>query len=642
MPRQGDDTPRNDTPRDRTTARQPTRATRSAAGRSTGARTSGDDAASEARTEPRRKRAPKVDRATKLLQTRAAGMLVRVPNAFKGFAPADAFETVLAALKESGKPWKRGQYTGPRLHILDGILRCGTPLPNGRRCNLRLHAIYIGAEEPHGTFRYHVRCNDIRDAAHISNYPSVLEDVVLAIVLEEYAEERIEAYFSQMRLTADDRQAKIEALQRDLARMQREAEAASKLAISVGGAGNEAGALRYATESARLDTEALNTAAEIRELEHEAGALDTVTQERIDQVLALAKNVRALVHSGRAVPREVATILRGLIRQVYVRRIASGICEIDVLFPGGGVVRHVALLRGFRCPQPSRVWAWQCDKAGQLPEQIADELNRDVEPTGNYVAWHAERVRTAVAIQEYFDGRDGIAPRPGADKTIDAIAVMTGMPDHVVRRAALRGELGPACVCDGALVLQPTEKELHAALPDYARRTVAQRMHWPEQDTISLIALSDETGILVETLGQRSTPDAIARDDAGHRFVRRSVVLERGVRRDPAEPQPTLHSDEVRHAVAALRRSDLHADEFMTDFEVLHHIRATFGFGRRGFIRGHVRSGHLVHVYAPGRGADGRHLARVLYVYFPVWVRTTDDRSVLRHWLRGRIDPPGA
>jgi hypothetical protein len=266
-----------------------------------------------------------------------------------------------------------------------------------------------------------------------------------------------------------------------------------------------------------------------------------------------------------------------------------GSCRVTVRFPNGRRDVRYADVEHYPARQPERVWAYAClaaaaprdrdAEAGRVAAELAAARGR--RPGRAAGTWTPARVRAAAIMYASREFTPPPRAPAGAWRSVAALAADLGVSPLAVRDAVLQNRLGPAlwtgassgtaaaellgdrrpesprpeaCAggCDGTcgprcpahcVVVCPTEAQLHAALPAYAARWVAERQcpPWPVGDTVSVLDLAAELGVSRSRARFGAEHGGgLAHDESGRPFTRRSLYAEgpeaglrRALKKDP-------------------------------------------------------------------------------------------------------------
>lgn len=480
-------------------------------------------------------RAPRLAQIT--LGEESAAYEVRIDAAFPSFAQPEDERRVRAILAAPKRGWKRGSYTGPRPHALE-CLRCAVPDANGTPCGLRMTAMYTEG----GKYGYYSQACTTRGHA-VSHVRGSIDEQVLDMVLGVFDEQAVREAVSSLRVNTGNASSRRRELEAEVKQLEERMRAASELEVQAQLDRDPQSRLHW--QEQRREFAALREAREsqLQGARAEEEALRTLSREDLERILTLGGDLRTLLARARASdPASLRYIVRELVEAVHFRRISSFAYAIEVEFPSGQRIGRTVFTRNFAATQPARAWAHGRLAEGADPATLAEELNW-APPLNHRVPWDPERVTTASFLHE-----DAAPLREGEPQAARVLADCWAVPYRDVLVAAFQAKLGPAVFREGDLLLCPTEGEVHAALPEAARRDVAREQGWPADDTALLAQLREQTGQSKHTLKQLALAGSgLGRDATGRLYARLSEVtvgLAEAIRRTLQEKTPEqLHLD---------------------------------------------------------------------------------------------------
>lgn len=281
----------------------------------------------------------------------------------------------------------------------------------------------------------------------------------------------------------------------------------------------------------------------------EIGALGDADGRRIAE---LAGSLPNLLTAASNHPDLLRPILDATVSSIFVRRVALSTFEVDVDFPTGITVRGMLRTAESGLPQAAGAYAHARLAVGVDAAQVSAEIRR---ARRTKAAVGAERVVGAATEYALAASDLAAAVAPDTAVTLGVLAQVVGETSTTVLGAALGDMLGrawssqtmripdanasvvgapdveaaePGAADGDALLLAPTESQLHAAFPAFAHRDVARAAGWPEQDCVPVVALRTEMALSYRTLIALVGQDG----RSGHRFdavgrcyARRSDVL---------------------------------------------------------------------------------------------------------------------
>jgi hypothetical protein len=379
-------------------------------------------------------------------------------DAFPSFADADTASLVRSIYARTRRGWKQGCYRGARPHALEQ-LACTEATEKGT-CQARLTAMY----QADGSFRYYSQACGKKGHSVPTVGPEV-DDVVIGAVVAAFDPREARAAIQALRKDMDSvlrrRRDAGMALQRLEERIETASEARHQARMDKNGR-------QQRHWDARLD--ALLEEKECRRAELESIQRDEVTLREmigvdLDKITNLGSDLQALLRNAReSDPAMLRAFMRMLIDRVHFRRVTGYIYEVEIEFPTGERMFRRVFPRRFTAVQAAQVWAHGRLADGADPEIVAEELNC-ARPTKHRVAWNADRVITASYLHEH--GARTEIPA-GACKPARALARRWGVPHRDVLTAAFLNRPGPASYREGDLLLCPSLRQVHWALPGAA------------------------------------------------------------------------------------------------------------------------------------------------------------------------------
>jgi DNA invertase Pin-like site-specific DNA recombinase len=451
----------------------------------------------------------------------AADFEVRINDAFPACISPEDIPRVDRALATLARPWKQGEYSGPRNNALD-VVRCGLTRADCSPCGMRMSPVY--SRDCGGSHRYQsMGCH-----LHGHSAPSIagksLDDLVLSTVLARFDPARLRSHLSEFALDDLSLTREVRELEDEKEGLSKRAKVLTEMEVQARLTGSDEDTSYLARERNRVLGQIASKEEAIAVRRTEAARLRELGQADLNQIFALCENLHSLVHRAqRTAPGALRALMRELVTAVYFRRISLYVYEVDIEYPTGERETRVAFIREFFVPQAARVWVCGRLEAGAEASEIAAELV-DAPISFKKRWWNAERVLTAKYLHEYVPGE---ALRDGEHLSVTEIAVDAGVDRAEVFIAAIQGRLGPAIYRNGELHLCPTVHEIHSALPEAARRRVATEQDWPLEDTAFVRDLMCETGLdhsSVKYAASLPGRAGIARDEAGRSYTRRSDI----------------------------------------------------------------------------------------------------------------------
>jgi hypothetical protein len=369
----------------------------------------------------------------------------------------------------------------------------------------------------------------------------------------------------------------------------------------------------------------------IREQERRLEDYGAVTEAELEQCIALANDLSALIERVRAIPGALQRIVECLTSEVWVRKLASGIFELQVDFPSGESV--VRVFRGF-VPVTShalRVLVSERWNAGVLPDVIAQEIGRYPHPLGRTAELiEAEGVHSIVLLHEHFETE---SPRAGEHRTVAALASMVGERVERVMAYVLHGKLGPARWEDGQLAVCPTDAELHKAFPEYALREVARVHRLRPEELVSASDIFRANRNLPALNNLNAYVKDIYRDAARFRYLVRSQAEEAGLSTVPNEKEAVQVRLALAAAVAALGRPGLDVKDFHPLVAVVRRLGPVCPWVKQANLKRALDLGTLAGVCCLGLTDTGRLIDNLQFVHVPPKVLNATSADAVSKWL---------
>lgn len=573
-----------------------------------------------------------------------AGLSVRVPDAFRGFAPSAAYDEVLAALGRR----KRADvtpYTGERRELLRDVV-CGHLLPDGTPCGRRIPARY-GVQRP-DDYRYHSENCSASRWPHSASFPPCVEDAVVAVVADVLSPAALANAVRALRLAPAAQRTRERVLERAYADAVRQEAAAARRVLQADAARQTGAAERWERARAELADRASGLARELAQVRDGDAGGRAGRAQVLERVAALAADLPELLEAARAVPGLAQGVIAACVRRVTLQRLSGGVCSVEVAFPMGRPASRLVLTDPVRASQPVLAYVVERIAAGAAPEAVSAHLNAHHPASRGDLRWDPDRVLTADYQARLFDPVGG---GPAGGKSFAALAARLGIDEAVALRAAFAGALGPAAVAGGVVAVAPTRAQVHRAFPDVALRDVARDLGYAECDLVPLAEVLRGVGPTRDARLALARRLVVARDKAGRRYGRAADIAEaveaagRRQRRSTTAARrrlatPTPASTSLADAVAALPSPALPPDEFVPREDLLQQLRARLGFPSRTLLHAAVAAGAVPNVRAAGVGLGGRRLPRQHYTWCPAAVREGSIAD-MRTWLAGGWPRPG-
>jgi DNA invertase Pin-like site-specific DNA recombinase len=455
---------------------------------------------------------------------------VLLRDAFRGCRPASEWEAV-RKIVQAGPEARRGhRYDGPKPHWTP-LMRCGRVMPDGKRCGYRMRPAYVAdgrvVTATCGSFGRH----------DLFSVPQQLVDaVVVEEVMAAYDPAPIAEMVGHIQVDRAAGHSRAAGLAEEIANLERIIKRTLKLQLE---ADDEEDVTEWIAERTRARAELKAKREELLALGVEKGEIEALEVREVEQLLALASDLRALLPRAAAIPGKLREILGEFIDCVHIRQLGKYVFQLEVAFPGGGAVSRVAVSRTVFMPQPVRAFAhlrladaiekWIKDATTEAYEaalsiarEIGEELERYLAGVRRHRPFSAERILSAALIYAFSDRT---VDRTAGGESVGSLAERIGEPVAVVFRAALLGNLGSASTDRGEMLLRPDQRQLHEAFPALARREVASRAGWPLEDTELAHVAAREAGLSTAVvLSVCRARGSLAQDDAGYRYVRRSAA----------------------------------------------------------------------------------------------------------------------
>lgn len=614
---------------------------------------------------------------------------VTAPKAFRGLISEDegrSVDAVIASGVRASRPAGERQHTIPEL-------RCMHRDAAGEVCGSKLYPSHDEGE--HSGY-----VSDVCSVkGHVGSVPAQLDAVVLQMLTESLPPAVLSQHLDHKRLQAASRSGERVRLER------RRAELTAKH-TSAGESEMEAKVRNDAEDYEFYRQKRIAYTADLRQIEREItllgddeDALRRATADDVAQVTALGRDIPALVGRLGDHPGLARRLLRECVTAVHVTSPGKYAFRVALEFPTGVRVERWLFMQPVPSTQPTRVFAYASMRAGRNAQEIGDEIANLL--GGEFARrWTPRRVMGAALMHEHVEP---IQPRRGDHLAVTALAARLREPKDDVLRQALRGNLGPArpneTTADGkthdVLLLAPTERELHSAFPEYARRSVAHERGWPIKDTKRLADAARETwqpdAAIMERTKARDGSVPIAHDLAKRAYVRLSLVRVPGIdaaaseifsqRPELSDLDPlhwcALHSVQrrmpdwkevapfapsidlpsltpglartfvwvgpavcakatrasIEHALARAGRADVPAAEMHQAEHAFVHFRGQLSFLGRSTWQRHLTAPRstLLRIQALGLVRDG--VRKVRYVHVPPSIYATTDPEVFKAWL---------
>lgn len=455
-------------------------------------------------------------------------------------------------------------------HALPDVY-CDHPVRGGGVCGARLHPCRAPGDR---VKRYAGDLCAVR--GHSSAVSPAIEGVVFDTLVEALSGARLDAHLTQGRLAAATAAATRRDAEAKARRARTRIESAAEEVLTAKEAGNTVAATHWRGKQSQYALELQAAEATLRRLAADAEAERVATARETDLIRGLATDLPALVRELAPEPALARQFLRAIGVTVHAHSPGKYAIRVTVQFPTGHCAQRWLFTQPLAATQATRTYAAARLAAGHRARDVAADLNRLL-PSDVAPPWTARRVRGAVFYLEHAPGEtasgetaSGESPRSGAHVSPGVVAARVKVDVAEVLAAALAGALGPAWAGDAirdaaatrdavdpvgaALQLAPTDAELHAAFPEYARRESADARGWDPDDTVRLADAARLTWQPSANVSERARAtgrraprgSGLARDFAGRVYVRLSEV--RSARIDAA----VAEAFRVAPALAAL------------------------------------------------------------------------------------------
>ncbi|MCA1789648.1 MAG: recombinase family protein, partial [Thioalkalivibrio sp.] len=362
---------------------------------------------------------------------------VLLRDAFRGCRPASEWEAVRKTVQAGPEARRSHRYRGPKPHWTP-LMRCGRVMPDGKRCGHRMRPAYVAdgrvVTATCGSFGRH----------DLFSIPQQLVDtVVLEEVMAAYDPARIAEMVGHIQVDRTAGHSRAAGLAEEIANLERTIKRTLKLQLE---ADDEEDVTEWVAERKRARDEVKAKREELVALGVEKGEIEALEVQEVEQLLALASDLRALLPRAAAIPGKLREILGEFIDCVYIRQLGKYVFQLEVAFPGGGAVSRVAVSRTVFMPQPVRTFAhlrladaiaaWIKDATAEAYEtalsiarEIGEELELYLAGVRRHRPFSAERVLSAALIYAFSDTTAG--GTAGGESVLD-LAERTGEPFEVV------------------------------------------------------------------------------------------------------------------------------------------------------------------------------------------------------------------
>lgn len=439
---------------------------------------------------------------------------VRIENAFPGFAPSEEEARIAAVISgnEAERTRMRGQYEGPRRHLLPE-LRCGRRDEHGEVCGRKMMAMY----QPDGSYAYYSHACRFNGHPTQHVYGTAIDTVVQDRLLELFDPERLSTSMESLRIDEGSAKDRLRALQREVDSLAHKIKGVQDAVVQAG--------LDEAVDRRILFTKRLDELiADRHELERrladaqaDLANFKALAASDRAQILELGSDLEALLPMAREHnPKVLRALMRELVECVHFNRISGFACEIELRFPGGGIIKQELMTRRMKASRAALEYAAGRLAAGDSPGRIAESLNR-ARPKNHSVPWDEERVITApVALrrQKIPDLRDG------EYRSLTEVAREHGVDPEDVFIPAVHGDLGPGYYEDGEIHVCPTLEEAHRWIPGAARNFVVESTGWSPDLVIRRSEASKRSGLSRGAVMNRARKNGrLAKDATGCYWV---------------------------------------------------------------------------------------------------------------------------
>lgn len=559
--------------------------------------------------------------------------LVWESEAFPSFARSDDFymaQQIISTPERTAWPRQPG-----KPDALLPEVRCGDSNGKGGRCGRRLTPVRAKDQLLYSS----PRCAQ-RAPRHRAGVSSLIEDVVVQIVKEAYAEEALESAIRSVRTRTLALQTRVESLRQEFSSIAERCNAASDKILMAEHAGDVAEADHWKEQAIRYRSQREVTRHALDETQHML--LDAQTPKRLTNRLEIVRSVATrlpelLNHAKMNRPR-LREMLAILVRDVCVRHVAPYLTVVEVTFPNGGATQRLVVTRLLVNSQPERAIARARLSSGVAPDIIAQELTAGQGRGRESTLVSTKHVFTLALLSRYFEQ---VQPRKGG-VPVEEIAQRVGEDLDTIRRVVLRGALGPAHVSDdGSIAIAPTEEELEIEFPPYALARTEERSGWQRGDAVPPYLLKRHFQFREGQIDHRkkADPSASTTDLAGRSYFRLSAF---GI--SPDSPRPALKRFvgkceydpvQITAAVVAAGYDASEGDNFYPKASLIEALRRAGS--RTGFsaLRKADIKGTVPHISCNIRPTAGRAKALKVLVWCPKIVRDEPTDENIRTWLRG-------
>lgn len=446
------------------------------------------------------------------------------PNGFPSFA---SFEDGKKIEQLLNKPRKhvRGRerpsvYRGARNFAFPAV-HCGHVGPDHGPCKLKLSTHYLRD----GTWWYQGnQCFISYNHSHVLS--PLVEQVVLEVLLEVVDPEQVRTAVREVQLARGNLMASVKDLERKRDQAKAEEQSARNLAVQwnakadtrIGEERLEALGERdeYQAMAKTKSQEARQLEGQLQELQARRAEIAHTGESEMNELLAMAGDLRRLITEARAVDRAVDAALlsvakeerqrllvyegrlREVIRatdiQIRARPLPDAQVELQVVFPSGDIVTRVLYAQYAGRSQVERLWSWhQTHVRGRSPEEVAVEMTQFHSPhrQNHTDGWTPGLVRAAALHHEMVEH----IPAPEHPTwSISALASRTGETEEAVMKAAFSGRLGPGRMVGDVLMLEPSDAQVARAFVEVGRREVAAKTGWPVEETRTIPEIARDKG----------------------------------------------------------------------------------------------------------------------------------------------------
>jgi DNA invertase Pin-like site-specific DNA recombinase len=461
-------------------------------------------------------------------RTKKRRVLIR--DAFRGPRPAAEWDRISKILSD-GREGRRGhRFLGPKIHWTP-LMRCGHILPDGRICGYRMRPEYTADGRPVSAIG---GCFERHDQFSVPQ--QLVDSAVVEAVLAAYSPAQIARLVGRVQVDRSVDRTRAARLAAEIDELERKIKRTMKLQLE---AADDEDASDWMAERKSARAEVKRKQKELVTLVGEERELADVESSEIGRLLSLAADLRELLPRAAAIPGKVREILGEFVDCVYLRQLAKYVFLLEIVFPAGGTVRRVAISRPVFMTQGIRAYAymrlareiaaWVDHGTGvarealhAAAEEVGSELETYLADVRRYRPFSGARILSAALTHAYSEPVD--CPTTRRESVAD-LAARIGEPVDAVMREVLLGNLGAVTVEEGGLMIAPDARQLHETFPRLARRQVAERAGWPLEDTALAHVVAREAGFTANVVASicRSR-GALAQDDAGYRYVRRSAA----------------------------------------------------------------------------------------------------------------------